>query len=51
MNKVFIFLSICLCAICQSCQNDNFEASTDVIKDEINADPEGLLLNGGEILI
>lgn len=49
MNKVFIFLSICLCAICQSCQNDNFEASTDVIKDEINADPEGLLLNGGEI--
>lgn len=49
MKKVFLFFCICICMFFQSCQSGEIEANTEDIKDEVNADPEGMLLDGGEI--
>lgn len=49
MKKLFVFLILCLCIFSQSCRNEDIEASVNVIKEEINVNPEGLLLDGGEI--
>lgn len=49
MKKLCILLGICICLFCQSCQKDEIGTITDGIKDEITANLEGTLLDGGEI--
>lgn len=49
MNKVIILLITCLCIFCQSCINDDIDASEDGTNYGLNLSDEGMLLDGGRI--